>query len=249
MSLIYQVNEVLHRIRVRLYPSRLPEANGAFTARVSNEAVLDIEEVCASLVERGGFTGSYDDAVHCVRQYFKEAMYKLANGFAITNGFFTIQPSIGGFFESQHEEPDREKHPVRFHFRTLTTMDELASKVTVVVEKAPSASIELFTDMETGAVNSSVTPGGIFKLDGYKIKICGDSPDCGLYFVSTADPSVRIKAGGSFPENTSRKLIGRIPALPAGEYSLEIKTQYTVGGIYLKEPRSVVSSLTLNCRP
>jgi hypothetical protein len=63
--------------------------------------------------------------------------------------------------------------------------------------------------------------------------------------VSTEKPSVRIKASGVFSVNTSRKLSGKVPALPAGEYSLEIQTQHTTGNIDLKEPRTVTGNFAL----
>ncbi|MDR2054220.1 MAG: DUF4469 domain-containing protein [Treponema sp.] len=40
-------------------------------------------------------------------------------------------------------------------------------------------------------------------------------------------------------ENTASKVIGVIPALGAGKWKVEIKTQYSGGSNPLKEPRSV----------
>jgi hypothetical protein len=248
MAVINEVNEVLHRIKVRLHPSNLPKANGAYAASIDSEAVLGIEEVCAALKLRGGFTGSYDDLVSNVRQFFDEAVYQLCDGFAVNTGYFSIHPSVGGFFE-RAEEPEREKHPVRFRFRTRERLRRLAEYIEIGVEQGDTAGcIERFVDADSSSVNRTVTPEGLFTLTGYKIKICGGNPDCGLYFVSTAQPSVRIKASANFAVNTSRRLIGRVPALPDGEYSLEIITQYTVGGKDLKEPRTVTSGFTL-CAP
>jgi hypothetical protein len=246
MKAINQINEVLHRIRVKLHPSSLPVANGAYTARIISEAILGVEEICAALKLRGGFTGNYDDLVNYVRQFLDEMIYKLCDGFAVNTGYFSIHPSVGGFFENPNEEPDRKKHPIRFRFRIRERLRRVAEYIEIEVEQADTAGlIDRFSDLETAAVNKTVTPGGLFTLTGYKIKICGNNPDCGLYFVSTAQPSLRVKASGVLASNTSTKLIGIVPALPDGEYSLEIKTQYTVGGIDLKEPRTVTGGFTL----
>jgi hypothetical protein len=64
MAIINDVNEVLHRIRVKLYP----KGEGSLIARTDNEALLSIEDVCAALKNRGGFTGSYDDLVELVKK-------------------------------------------------------------------------------------------------------------------------------------------------------------------------------------
>jgi len=45
--------------------------------------------------------------------------------------------------------------------------------------------------------------------------------------------------------NASSKLAGLVPALPAGEYGVKIVTRYTIGGIKLKEPKTVKSAFTV----
>jgi hypothetical protein len=47
---------MLRRIRVKLYPHYLPHVKGAYIARPDNEALLNVEEFCAALKNRGGFT-------------------------------------------------------------------------------------------------------------------------------------------------------------------------------------------------
>ena len=77
MALINGVGgEVMHSIKIRLYPNYLPGQKGTFVARTINEASLDIEEVCTSLARRGGFTGEYKDLVKHVEQYFNEVIYQ-----------------------------------------------------------------------------------------------------------------------------------------------------------------------------
>ena len=63
MAIIDDVTEVLHRIRAKLYPNYLSTVEGAYIARTDDEAALSIEDVCAALKNRGGFTGEYEDAV------------------------------------------------------------------------------------------------------------------------------------------------------------------------------------------
>jgi hypothetical protein len=94
IAIINDVNEVLHRIREKLYPNYLPTLEGAYIARTDNEAFLSIEEVCAALKNRGGFTGSYDDLVEHVRQFFDEAAYQLCDGFTVNAGYFSVHPNV-----------------------------------------------------------------------------------------------------------------------------------------------------------
>ncbi|MDR0314104.1 MAG: DUF4469 domain-containing protein [Treponema sp.] len=246
MSIINTVKTELHKIRIRLHPSNLPGAEGTWFARVNNEAILSIEEIAASLKDRGGFTGSYNDLVNHVRQFLDEMAYQLCNGYAVNTGYFSIHPNVGGVFKSQHEEPNPKEHPVSFSFHARLPLRKLARQIEVKLETGvkPPGSIVHFTDIETGAEKKAVS-GNLFRICGYKIKIKGNSPDCGIYFVSAKDPTRIIKTQGPFPLNTSSKICGLIPDLPAGKYFIEIKTQYTIGGIDLKEPRTIRSSFTI----
>jgi hypothetical protein len=94
MAIINNVNEVLHRIRVKLYPNYLPKVEGAYIARTDSETSLTIEEVCAVLKNRGGFTGSYDDLVEHVRQFLDEAACQLCDGFAVNAGYGTVRTVV-----------------------------------------------------------------------------------------------------------------------------------------------------------
>jgi hypothetical protein len=245
---IYEVKNVLHRIRVRLIPNNLLNVRGAYVAGVSNEAELSLEDVAAALKNRGGFTGNYHDMVEHVRQFLREAAYQLCDGFAVNLGWFSIRPVVGGGFETAHEVFDREKHPVSFRFRARAPLRDRARHIVIELDGPADicGCIDSFTDAASGAVNGTLTPGGLFSISGRKIKVAGNDPECGVWFVSLANPAQRHKVSSALAENVSTKLIGLVPALPAGEYAIEIKTQYTLGGKDLKKPRTVKSGFTLN---
>jgi hypothetical protein len=241
MAFINQVNEVLHRIRVKLYPNFLPKGEGTLIARTINEATLSVEEVCAALKNRGGFTGSYDDLVEHTKQFLDEAAYQLCDGFAVNTGYFSIHPNVGGTFEKVTEGHDTEKHPVTFRFRTRSPLRALAKYIVVEVDGLADVTgyIDEFVDVSTEAVNETLTPGGQFGISGHKIKVVGDDPKVGVYFVSATDAGQRVKVSGHLAENTTSKLIGVIPALAAGMWKVDVVTQFASGGTLLKEPRTI----------
>jgi hypothetical protein len=247
MAIINNVNEVLHRIRAKLYPNYLHGIDGAYIARTDDEAALDIEQVCAALKNRGGFTGNYQDLVEYVRQFFDEAAYQLCDGFSVNTGYFSLHPRVGGTWESALEHYDPVKHPIRFSFRALKPLRDLASHIEVLIEGVAETAgfIAEITDVSTEAVNETLTPGGMFALVGHKIKITGDHADCGVYFVNTTAPAQRIQVAGHLADNTASRIVGIIPALAAGTYRVAVTTQYTVGGTALKEPRTAESAFTV----
>jgi hypothetical protein len=254
MAIINNVDEVLHRIRVKLYPNYLPKVEGAYIARTDNEAALSIEQVCAALKNRGGFTGNYDDLVDHVKQFFDESAYQLCDGFAVNTGYYSIHPNVGGTFDKVTEERRDAKHPISFRFRTRAPLRALAEHIEVEVEGLAEVNgyIDEVIDVSAEAVNETLTPGGMFAISGHKIKITGDNAAVGVYFVFTANPDQRYKVSGNLAENTSVKLIGVIPPeLATGIYQVEIVTQFSGGSNLLKEPRTITfnSPLTVPFPP
>jgi hypothetical protein len=248
MAIINNVNEVLHRIRAKLYPNYLHGVDGAYIARTDDEASLNIEEVCAALKNRGGFTGNYQDLVEYVRQFFDEAAYQLCDGFSINTGYYALHPRIGGTWASAAEPFDPAKHPIRFSFRALKPLRDLTSHIEVLIEGVAETAgyIAEITDITTEAVNESLTPGGMFALDGHKIKVTGDNAGCGVYFVDAANSAQRVKVSGHLADNTASRIVGIIPALAAGQWRVEVVTQYTGNAnTALKNPRTLAGAVAL----
>jgi hypothetical protein len=240
-TLLDMVAVVLHRIRIKLYPCRLPGKEGMHIARIDNEAVLSIEEVCAALIGRGGFTVTYEILVMCVKRFFDEVAHQLCDGFGVSTGYFSLHPVIAGYFRSIDEASDRKAHPIGFRFHVLPLLRALADLITIEASYAkPGGYIDTVTDFESQTVDKTLTPGGLFMASGRKTRITGDSPENGVWFIPVTDPSRRVKAEGGFAENQQNKVIGKIPDLAPGTYTLEIVTQFSGGGRPLEEPCTVI---------
>jgi hypothetical protein len=239
----------LHKIRIKLYPNYLQGVDGAYIARTDNESSLSIEQVCAALKERGGFTGNYDTLIEYVRQFLREAAYQVCDGYAVNLEYLSIHPNVGGTFNSAADIHDHEKHPISFRFRALSKLRKLAQNIEVIVEGLASADefIDEFTDVETGAVNETLTTGGMFAIHGHKIKVAGDAAGIGVYFVSSANPSLTVAVNSKLAENTPSKVIGIVPVLPDGvqSWKVAVKTQFTASNYFLKDPRTIESGFTL----
>jgi len=240
---------ILHKIRVKLYPNNLSTLEGTYTARTDNEACLTIEQVCAALKVRGGFTGNYNDLVKYVRQFFDEVAYQLCDGFAVNTGLFSVHLSIGGAFDSVSEPYDPKKNPIEFRFRTCPALRRLAELVEIEIVGLADTSgyIDEFTDIETGSMNETVTSGGIFNILGQKTKVVGDDPSIGVYFVSSENPENEVKVRTPLALNSAKKLIGVTPQLTEGLWKAAIKTQFNgSSNSFLKKPRIMISQFELN---
>jgi len=246
MPVINNVNEKLHKIRVKLYPNYLPKVEGKYLARTNNEASLSIEDVCAALKNRGGFTGKYETLIENVKQYFDEAAYQLCDGFAVNTGYFSIQPNIGGTFDSATDSYDEKKNPLNFRFRALSALRNLARHINIDIEGVADNSgwIDEFTDIDEKEVNNIFVEGNLFSVTGSKIKIAGDDPACGIYFVPVEAPSKAVKVA-RIAENTNTKIIGVCVKTEYLRNRIEIRTQYANSKKYLKAPRIITSDFIL----
>jgi hypothetical protein len=248
MGILKDFQSALHRIKVNLHPNCLPNYEGTYFAKSDNEATLGIERICSGMKDRGGFTGRYEDLLENVKQFLDEAVYQLCDGYSVNLGYFCIYPNIGGTFESVDEPYDEAKHPVTFRFRTNAKLRRMAEHIEVEVkgECKNKARIGKFTDLDENSVNKIYVPGDMFSITGSKIKIAGDNPDCGLYFVPEGLPDKAVKVK-RIMDNKPSKSTGIAPLTEHTCSRVEIRTQYTGSKtVYLKEPRTITSSFVLD---
>jgi hypothetical protein len=243
----------MNNIRVKLYSNYLHKIEGKYIARNESDTPLSIEEICAHMKNRAGFTGSYKDAVDHVRQFLKEAMYQLCSGKAVEMDYFSIYSNVGGTFNTEREPHSHEKNPVTFRFRCRKAMRELARGTEVIITGLADNNgfIEEFTDVSNEVVNETLVPGEQFVITGNKIKVLGDDPACGIYFESVPDnkddvQGVRVKVEGRLAENSSQKIIGIVPVLEVpSNYKVVIISQYAKSSSLLKTPRTITSNFVL----
>ncbi|MDR0600222.1 MAG: DUF4469 domain-containing protein [Treponema sp.] len=111
-----------------------------------------------------------------------------------------------------------------------------------------AAKLHTFISWSFAKQNSELSgaAGQPFAIEGHKIKAAGESPDCGVYFISAANPSQRVKVAGHLADNTASRIVGIIPALAAGQWRAEVVTQFTgSGSTALKNPRTISGAAVL----
>ena len=244
MPMINEINEVLHKIEAKLYPNYLGKGEGAYVARSKAEAPLTLEDVCAAAKNRGGFTGQYEDLLEHGHVLLNEIVYQLLDGFSVQMGtFFSIHTKIGGTYHGANDHIGSEN--LHIAFRTLKRLNDLLRMVKIENEvlAGDGAYIDEIVDVHTESVNSILTPGNMIRIAGHKIKVEGEGAEVGVWFVSQANGS-RVKISEHLGINRSSELFGLIPPLAAGQYKLEVVTNFA-HGVPLKEPRTVALGAAL----
>jgi hypothetical protein len=234
---------VLHTIKAWLYENLLTEDQNDLSARVSAERALGVRDICESAVARGGADINAAAMEHAVELFHKEMAYRLCDGFAVNTGWYNASTHVKGVFSNPAEAFDPEKHTVAVEFRQGAELRKELGMVGVnVLGKAESGFfIAEVLDLRTRSANDLLTPGRNAKISGGKLKVEGDDPSCGVYFVNEADGS-RVKVDAAdIVENVKAHILIVIPALSAGTWRLEVTTQYMgSGGSLLKAPRTAV---------
>jgi hypothetical protein len=157
-------------------------------------------------------------------------------GDTFTLPLMNISFSISGVFDGPLDTFDPNRHKLNINLTKGVLLREAERKVKPVKtnKPAPLPQIQEVKDSVSGAVNDRLTSGGVVELRGYNLRIEGDHPTCGLWFVAEGGEETKATV---FIDNKPAKLLAMIPALSAGNYQMKVVTQYANGVKLLKTPK------------
>ena len=233
--------KILHRITAYLYENFLTENPDDYAARVASERSLGTGQICESAVNRGSANIPAAAMQHAVEEFLKEMAWLLCDGYSVNTGYFTVSPSIKGVFYSPNEQFDPRRHTLLFQFNQGEKLRKELPAIEVRILGVADSGIGIVqvTDVKSGSVNDLLTPNRTLKIAGSKLKLVGEHPSVGVYFVDrTTGERFRVDPSDIVINNPS-ELIVTIPELVAGAYTLEVTSQFG-GTLPLKEPRTAV---------
>jgi hypothetical protein len=238
--------EVNHKIRAYLYENPFTEDPNDYMARVISERSLTIRDICDMAVARGGADVAAASIEHSVNLFLKEMGYQLCNGYSVNTGYFIAGVHLKGVFNDPDEQFNPLKHILSFDFHQGDLLHKELQTIDVVIQGVAdvSLSISQVTDVRTSSVNDLLTPNYNLKISGYKLKIAGDDPTVGVYFIAENNDRIKVDTEDVVINNPSELLI-RIPDLRSGSYKLEVVTQFAGSSILLKQVRSTEFNKTL----
>jgi hypothetical protein len=221
-----------------LEDNELTEKQGDLRAQVVNVTSYTQNDIVDRIMKIGaGLTRSdISSVVEAEKQVITDI---IAEGGAVNTELFNAFPSISGVFDTPDEAFDHSKHRVKINLHPGIVLRSAVSRVKPkrVAAVLTGTVITSVTDLKTGSVNGSLTPGRDLKLSGSKLKLAGDQAEVGLYFVPVGG-SAEVKVDPSdIVVNNPSEVIAVIPPLSAGTYRVRLVTQYT-SGTFLKTPRT-----------
>ena len=219
-------------------------AQGKFTAKIQSSVSYSFEDIIDRMVENGS-TLSREELVAAVRGYHQVIAGIIKKGGVIHTEAFQLRFSITGTFDDASEAFDPKKQAIHLHIIPGPLFQEAAQEA-VPQKVSPHTQtgivITEVKDSTTGSINANITSEGVVEIVGSYLKIEGNNPQVGVYFIAQDGTEHKV---ATLAQNKPSSLLVVAPTLTSGTYTLEIKTQYNSTPRGLVTLRSEVFNLPL----
>lgn len=220
-------------LKYSLIENRLITGRNNYLARIKSLKSYDKAKFIERLVGKGTLV-TETDAVAALNAIENTVVEIIKEGGTLNLPLFNTSFSISGVFDSPSDNFDVNRHKLNIKLTKGTLLRAMENRVPVekVNMVIPQPRIVEVKDLFSGKTNEVLTGEGVIVVRGDNIKIAGDHPECGLWFIGNG---VEIKA--EIPsENMPSMLIARTPAFAKGTYQIKVVTQYTQS-VIVKTPK------------
>ena len=235
--------------KVWLTPNLLTkDIDNDYIAEVStSKQTLRNEDIAQRIVDEGSEI-KYDTLLSIINQHDRIVREAVCDGYSVLTGVGQYSPRVTGSWIGKSANFDPSVNKLTLDMVLSKEMRDALSTVGVEVlgvKEGGGASIGLVTDTYTGEANGYISAGEDILIEGTKIKVAGDDPSCGVYFINR-DDDTSYKVERRLTQNDPSRIIARVPAeLAPGAYTLRIVTQFSNSTQLLKEPRTLEYELPL----
>ncbi|GHV61294.1 hypothetical protein FACS1894195_1610 [Bacteroidia bacterium] len=221
-----------------LHENLLTERTDDFAAQPHVKNSYKRDQLIELMLSRGTLV-TKTDIVAVLNNLEETVDYIVRNGGTVNLPLFDTGFSIGGVFDSAMDSFDPLRHKLHVTIRKSSVLRtaEKEVKLTKTNSAPPLPTVLEVKDCVSGAVDTTLTSGGAVEINGINIKVAGENPDNGLYFVAidgTVAKAVTIVT------NKPATLIALVPVLAAGGYRVKIVTQFNNSAVGLKSSRTTI---------
>jgi hypothetical protein len=230
-------------LKYTLIENLLTDRADDYSAQTHCTESLDKEAVITRMLNKGTLLTRTD--ILAVLNNFEETISEtLLEGNNLTLPLFNTAFSISGVFDSPLDSFDGNRHKLNINLTKGVMLRDAEKKVKFekTTSAAPQPHIQEVKDSVSGKVNECLTKNGVAEVYGYNLKIEGDNPSCGLWFVSEDGEERKASV---IIENKPSKILAMIPALSNGKWQVKVVSQHTGGGTLLKIPKSFIYTKNL----
>ena len=233
-------SEVSTMIDYTLATNELTGEPKKYRAQVLNSRSYTFDDIAKHLIKHN--IGLSSSAIYGLWEGIKGAVEEfMSDGGVINTELFRTRISIQGTFKGLDDGFDSSRHKIRLRLQPGQLLLDIPGKLKVKKQNPGIKTlISSVTDVKTGSVNGTLTPGKNIRIIGQRVKIDGADPSCGIYFVSDKPQDQPVKVEISeFVVNRPSEIIAVIPKLNKGNWKVRLVTQFSTGQKHLKTPQSV----------
>lgn len=227
-----------------------------FTADEINDYIAEVStagrtirnEDIARLILKEGSENQYETILGILNRRDGVVIEHVKEGGTVQDHCMRIAPRIPGVWLGANAKYDPAAHKPTVNITPTLEFRAALGEVDVEVlgVKDSGAYIGLVTDAATGRTDGTVTLQDDIIITGEKIRVApDDDPAVGVFLQNNATGTV-YPVTHRLAQNEPKKVFARLPAMPAGEYTLKIVTRYSAGNMQLlHEPRIITYNNTL----
>lgn len=236
------------KLAVQLYENSLTGRKDDYSGKVMLRGSVTIADLADQYVA-DGCPLSREQITDVWNKLADYALDYLSDGFSVRLGVCTATPSVNGTFIGSAATFNPAVHTLTASFtpseKTRKTLKNAAVEVAGLARTGTV--INRVLDVKSGEENSRLTVGRNLKIYGARLTVQGGEEAVGVWFVSAADETKRVRVDPSdIVDNHPAQLTIVIPPLESGEWFIEIITQGTLNkDVLLKEARSCRFELPL----
>ncbi len=227
-----------------LVENHLTDDPNDHTAVVQPSGTATQDDVINHIIQQGS-TVTRPDIVSVLESQYVAIEYLVLEGKHVNTPLANFAVSIKGVFNGYGDTFDPARHQLKAavsagkRYRRAVPGKGRATKGEA---RLPVPNLEAYTDLNTKARNSTLTPGGMGQVTGYRLKFDPADANQGIFFVASDDSATKVKVMGS---NMPRELMFLIPAsLAVGDYTLEVRA--TVPGSPQVRTGTLSATLTVS---
>jgi len=221
-------------VKYSLFKNPLAKRPDGYTAQVYRNMSCDKEAIIAHMLERGTLL-TRTDILAVLNSFDETVAALLVEGNTVTYPLFSASFSISGVFNGTLDLFDPKRHRLNIVVAKgeLLRSLEAQMKAEKVAASEPQPHI-LMVNCIREAKGEAPAAAGVIEVFGHALKIEGDDPACGLWFVDNSGKGVKA---ATIIGNKPEKVMAVIPDLKSGYYRVKVVTQYKRNGKPFRIPR------------
>lgn len=208
-----------------LHENKLTSDPNDYMARVRPTGTADFDDIVSRIIERGSTVVKSD--ILSVLEDFNSAVESiLLEGRNVNMPLANFKVAIKGTFNGLEDSYDSTRHKIVASAspgsrlkKTISDQMKVSKQESSKTEPTP----QVFINHNTNERNSTVTPGGMGEIIGYRLKFDESDTQQGIFFIAEDGTETRAQIVGA---NQPSKLLFIIPELTAGDYSIEVRSIY-----------------------